>query len=150
MLRAERIAGQVEVDDSGFVTIKRQGARAMLNHELKGDKRIPLRSITAVQFKPAGLTVGYIQFSMAGSVENQAGLLAGGNDENTIQFKSRQQAGFEAIRDRVEAAITSAASGSGPATASPADELRKLADLLRDGVLNQGEFDQQKARLLGG
>jgi hypothetical protein len=96
MLRAEGIAGQVEADDV-FVTIQRKGARAALNHGLKGDKRIPIDSITAVQFKPAGLTAGYIQFSLGGSIENRAGLLAGGNDENTIQFKSRQQASFEAI-----------------------------------------------------
>lgn len=148
MLRAEGIAGQIEVDEA-FLTIKRQGARAMLNHGLKGDKRIPLQNITAVQFKPAGLTAGYIQLSIAGGVESKAGLLASGNDENSMQFKSRQQAAFEAIRDHVESAIRmrpSAAVGSAPASA--ADELRKLAALLQEGLLTQAEFDVQKARLL--
>ncbi len=148
MLSAVGIAGQIEADDT-FVTIKRQGARAKLNHGLKGDKRIPIASISAVQFKPAGLTAGYIQFSLVGGVENRAGLLAGGNDENTVQFKSRQQADFEAIRDHVETTIAGPSAASRTPTVSPADEIRKLSELLRDGLLTQEEFDVQKARLLG-
>jgi hypothetical protein len=30
-----------------------------------------------------------------------------------------------------------------------ADELRKLADLLKDGIISQAEFDTQKKKLLG-
>jgi len=36
-----------------------------------------------------------------------------------------------------------------PATSSFADELRKLDDLRREGVLTEGEFQEQKRRLLG-
>lgn len=146
MLRATGIAGQIEADES-FLTIKRDGMRAKINHGAKGDKRIPISSISAVQFKANRLTTGYIQFSLAGSIENRAGLLAGGNDENTVQFNKRQQPEFEAIRDHVEA-IIAGRSTSGGAAPSAADEIRKLSELLRDGLLTQEEFDAQKARLL--
>lgn len=49
-LEAKGIAGQVSVDDD-WVTIERRGARAALRFGASGTKRIPINSITAVQFK---------------------------------------------------------------------------------------------------
>ncbi len=149
MLSAKGIAGQVEADES-FVTITRNGVRAKINYAEKGDKRIPISRISAVQFKSAGFTDGYIQFTMAGSSENRSGLFAGRNDENTVQFKSKHQDDFDAIREHVEHEIvrlTSPAGSSAPESA--ADEIRKLSQLVAEGLLTDEEFRSQKARLLG-
>jgi hypothetical protein len=98
-LRAVGLNGQVVVDRE-WLTISRKGLRAMLNQGLKGDKRIHLGTVTSVQFKPAGVTSGYIQFTFAGGAENKFGLVQAGSDENTVLFGPSQLAAFEAIRLR--------------------------------------------------
>jgi hypothetical protein len=57
--------------DGAFVSIVRSGflARATIG---KGEKRIPVGHISSVQFKPAGLVRGFIQFSLAGGVERRS------------------------------------------------------------------------------
>jgi hypothetical protein len=149
VVRASGTNGQLEIDDS-FVIITRHGARAVLNHGLKGEKRIPLASVSGIQFKKAGLTAGYLQLTVPGGNESRGGVFAAGNDENTVQFNARQQKDFEVARSHIESAMRAASAPrvtSSPA-ASPADELAKLAALLKDGLLTQDEFDGAKARLL--
>jgi hypothetical protein len=64
---AEGWGGQVWFDGL-VVTIQRKGfvARATVG---KGEKRIPISSIVAVQWKPAGVVNGFIQFTIAGGNE---------------------------------------------------------------------------------
>ena len=148
-LRAEGITGQVELDDE-FITIRRKGFRAFLNQGMKGDKRIPLASVTAVQFKKAGLTDGYLQLSILGGVESRAGWGDSGSDENTVTFSRRQQADFEAIRDRLEGGIVMRArGGAAPPGVDIPDQIRKLAALRDEGLLTADEFEAKKSDLLG-
>jgi hypothetical protein len=155
MTEAIGVGGHITFDGQ-YVTITRKGflARASLG---KGEKRLHVSQISAIQWKPAGAIVnGFIQFTLPGGVErraqfgNQTSSAAG--DENSVVFDRKRQAEFEALRADVEAAIArhhAPAPSGGPAAASLADELGKLA-LLRDrGVLSPQEFEQQKARLLG-
>lgn len=120
----------------------------------KGEKHIPLVSITAVQWKPAGgMISGFIQFGVAGSVEGRSEFgrqtKDAKQDENAVVFNRKQQPVFEQLRDMVNEAITARSEGTQrPAAVSVADELQKLAGLLRSGVLTVPEFEQQKARLL--
>lgn len=95
--------------DGSMLTISRSGALGRLSVG-KGEKRIPVRSITAVQWKPAGpLVNGYIQFSMGGGneVRAQFGRQTKGaaRDENSVVFTRKQQADFEPLRAAVEQAI---------------------------------------------
>jgi Domain of unknown function (DUF4429) len=57
--------------DGQTVTIDRKGfvARTTVG---KGTKSIPVHSITAVQWKPAGMTVGFIQFTLSGGSERRS------------------------------------------------------------------------------
>lgn len=78
----------------------------------KGEKRIPVKSIQAVEWKPASKLVrGFIQFSLGGS---DAGSKVGkrtqdaAKDENSVVFTHKQQADFEALRSAVEKAIVDA------------------------------------------
>lgn len=71
VMEAHGSNGQVRFDGQ-FVTITRRGflARATVG---KGDKRIPLGSITAVQWKPATrLVKGFIHFTVPGGNERRS------------------------------------------------------------------------------
>lgn len=125
----------------------------MLTQGLKGDKRIPIANILAVQFKPANAMVnGYIQFSTAGG-ENSAGMLSGVTDENSVIFTKKHLADFVKLRDHIEHVIATRLKSSG--NSSPvqpvdvADQIGKLADLVSKGLLTNDEFADQKAKLLG-
>lgn len=78
----------------------------------KGEKRIPLKSIQAVEFKPASKLVrGFIQFSLGGSdASSSVGSRTkdAAQDENSVVFKAKQQDEFEALRSAVEQAIAEA------------------------------------------
>ncbi len=148
------VTGRLTVDDH-FVAIDRKGARAKMTHGFtSGVKRIPIDSITAVQFKVPGLANGYIQFTLGGGHEGTRGLIQATKDENTVMFAQGHHREFEAIRQHIEQRITQRyrqahASPQQPAaTRSIAEELRALAYLRDQRVLTEAEFEQQKARLL--
>lgn len=102
-MRAEGVNGQVELD-GGMVSIQRSGmmAKATVGG---GEKRIPVKSIQAVQLKPASkLSRGFIQFSLGGS-DAKGRAKDAAKDENSVLFTGKQQADFEALRSAVEQAI---------------------------------------------
>jgi len=139
--------------DGTFVTIARTGflARATIG---KGEKRIPVGQISAVQFKRAGWAMnGFIQFTVAGGVERRSQFGSQTNsashDENSVIFTRSQQPEFEQLRDAVEAAMVAPAP-SVAAAPDVVDQLRRLAELRDAGVVNSEEFETAKVRLLGG
>jgi hypothetical protein len=151
VIEAKGINGQVKFDGQ-FVTISRSGfmARATVG---KGEKRIPVSSITAVQWKPPSKMVrGFIQFSVLGGNERRSGFgkqtTDAAKDENSVVVGWTQIAEFEPLRAAVEEAIGRGAAPAASA-ASVADELKKLAELREAGVLSDAEFDAPKAKLLG-
>jgi hypothetical protein len=121
-----------------------------------GKKSIPLSSIIAVQWKPAGrATKGFIQFTVPGDTESRS--RSGSQttnavaDENSVVFTRSQAKDFEQLRDAVQVAID--ASHAMPPSeqwgSSVGDELLKLVDLRDAGMLDESEFAAQKAKLLG-
>ena len=95
--------------DGRFVTITRKGfmARATVG---KGEKRIPVKNISAVQLKPASALIrGYIQFTVPGGNENRSRMgkqtIDAAKDENSVVFTPKQQPGFEQLRAQIEEAI---------------------------------------------
>lgn len=96
------------VFDGRFVELRRTGLGRMTVG--KGSKRIPVRSITAVQWKPAGTMVrGFMQLTIAGGNERRSrpgkATVDAAKDENSIVFGKDEQAQFETIRDAIEEAI---------------------------------------------
>jgi hypothetical protein len=140
--------------DGQTVTINRKGfvARTTVG---KGTKSIPVHAITAVQWKPAGMMVGYIQFTLSGGTERRSRFgkqsQDATTDENSVTFTKGRQGDFERVREAVQAAITNrhAAAPAPQQTSSVADELAKLVQLRDAGVLSSDEYEVQKARLLG-
>lgn len=151
MSEAKGVTGTV-IFDGQFVTIARTGlrARAMVG---KGDKRIPVGSITAVQWKPAGMMNGFIEFTVGGGNEGRSRFGSATQDamrnENAVVFHFKQAPAFEAIRGEIEDAIASKSSGTVIQAASAADDLVKFAELHASGVLTDEEFAAKKAQLLG-
>jgi hypothetical protein len=152
-MRAARYGGSVEFDGH-FVTIRRKGLGRLTVG--KGEKRIALASIAAIQLKPAGPVInGFIQFSLPGGQERRSAFgrqtADAVQDENSVVFTRRQQPQFEALRAEIETAIMARSSPqqvSSPAGAL-ADQLAQLAQMRSAGLLSDREFDAAKTRLLG-
>ncbi|MFE4651548.1 DUF4429 domain-containing protein [Streptomyces sp. NPDC056707] len=153
-MEAKGHGGQVDFDGQ-YVTIKRKGflARSVVG---KGEKRLHISNITAVQWKPAGMMVnGFIQFTVPGGNELKSSFgsqtSSAMQDENSVVFTKQQQPKFEILRAAIDTAIVQhrAPQVAQVRLVSVADELAKLGTLLQQGMLTQREFDQQKARLLG-
>lgn len=150
MLEAKGYNGEVMFDGQ-IVAIRRPGLLGRLTVG-KGEKRLPVHTVTAVQLKPAGPMVnGFIQFTIPGGNEVRSGFgsqtIDAGGDENSVIFRPKQQPAFEALRQAVEAAIVARYTRTAPPV-DVADQLTRLAALLDQGVLTMEEFTAQKARLL--
>lgn len=149
MIEAKGVNGQVIVDGA-WLTITRKGL-GRVGHS-RGDRRIPISSITAVQFRPPGaMSNGFVRFTMPGAPEARGGMRNSASDENAVVFTRKHTAEFERVRDAVEQFI---AGQSAPPVASPANgglagQLGKLAELHTAGALSDTEYEAAKARILG-
>lgn len=153
-LSASGYNGQITIDGE-FVVISRKGLMSKMYQGLKGDKRIPISSITSVQLREPKLTDGFIQFGVAGSIDSGGGVLAARGDENSVSFYKKDLADMLAIRDHIEAkiierskpqVITVQAQAAPPA--SKLDQLKQLGELRDSGVLTNEEFEAEKAKLM--
>jgi hypothetical protein len=139
--------------DGGTVTITRH--RSALGVDA-GTRTIPISQITALQWKKAGRWsgAGYIRLLLAGSPEHpyrpgqilQTDVL---KDPNAVPFDRSQQAGFEAVKDAIEAALARGELGVPTDTGGIAQQIVMLADLHLRGVLSDQEFEAAKAKLIG-
>jgi hypothetical protein len=107
-IEAHGYGGGLVTFDGRFIEISKRGVAMLVG--TAGSKRIPLRAITAVQIKPAGLlTNGFIQFTMAGGNERRdrygVATFRAAGDENSVIFTRRQQPVFEALRRAIEDAM---------------------------------------------
>ncbi|MFD9719376.1 DUF4429 domain-containing protein [Streptomyces sp. NPDC059076] len=151
MIEASGRSGQIEFDGQ-YVTITRRGFLARATHG-KGEKRLHVSQISAVQWKPAGVMInGFIQLSIGGADRQAlkgARTVNAAQDENSIVFTKKQQPEFERLRAALDQAIAAQHAPTPTVGAvSVADELSKLGSLMQQGLITQEEFDQQKARLL--
>lgn len=144
---------EVQVDED-FVTIRRIGfdTRILVG---KGEKRIPIHAITAVQWKPPGKRVsGFIEFSLGGGDERRSRFgtqtMDAAKDENSVVFTIHDEPAFQAVREAVEVAIANRHRPADRSLPTPdlLEQLDRLASLRDRGVLNEEEFAAQKARLL--
>jgi hypothetical protein len=151
--RMEGVAGVLEVFEDK-VTITPTGVLGVLTKGLKGTKTIPFFSISAIQFKNAGFTSGYIQFTIPGGNESRGGVFDAAGDENTFMFSNNGMNNqiAEIIKNYIESRIQELRSPKpviSPNSGGIADEIKKLADLKAQGVLSDSEFQAAKAKLLG-
>ncbi|MER5470855.1 DUF4429 domain-containing protein [Streptomyces sp. NPDC002685] len=157
MIEVKGHTGQIQFDGD-YVTITRKGFNARLSVG-KGEKRIHISQIAGVQWKPAGLLVnGFLQLTIPGGNERRSAFgsqtKSAVHDENSVIFTKKQMPEFEKLRAAIDAAIaahhTPQAQAQPASSGSVADELAKLGTLRDQGLLSPEEFEQQKARILGG
>jgi hypothetical protein len=153
MIEARGRNGQIEFDGQ-WVTITRKGflARTTIG---KGEKRLHVSQIAAVQWKPAGLSNGFIQFTVPGGIERRSRFgsqtKTALKDENSVVFTRGRQKKFEEVRSAIELSIA-ASSRPAPSYApqpTATDELAKLGQMYQQGLLSPEEFAAAKARFLG-
>ncbi|NUH35275.1 DUF4429 domain-containing protein [Streptomyces samsunensis] len=153
MLNVVGYGGQIQFDGQ-YVTITRKGFLARATRG-KGEKRLHVSQISAVQWKPAGWAVnGYIQFTIPGSNEVRSRVgrqtVDAAKDENSVVFTKGQQPEFEKLRAAVDQAIAQQHAPQVTAgQVSVAEELAGLAQLRDQGVITEEDFQGAKRRLLG-
>jgi Domain of unknown function (DUF4429)/Short C-terminal domain len=154
MIEVKGRNGQVSFDGQ-CVTITRKGllARSSIG---KGEKRLPINQIAAIQWKPAGWAWnGFIQFTVPGGNEQQSAFgnrtMRATKDENSVMFTKKQMPEFERLRAAIDEAIARqhVRQAAGSSGGSIADELAKLAALREQGVITDADFEAGKAKLLG-
>ena len=113
-----------------------------------------MANIISVSIKPSGWGRGFIEFTTPGSRDSKNTEEASTN-ENALCFKNgSQDAEAKKIKEYVDEQILKIAQTKTGATiiqqtASPAEELKKMKELLDMGVITQEEFDAKKKQLLG-
>lgn len=140
--------------DGKVLRILRKGKLARMTVG-KGEKTIPINSITAVQWKePGGLVNGYIQFTVAGGVESRSKVgrqtVAAAQDENSIVLRKGKSSEMAELRDAVmnEINLRAMPNNGGAQQSGIADEILKLSNLRDTGVITDAEFESQKSKLL--
>ena len=132
---------KVEIEKSGF----------FFNNTAK---TLPMSNIISVSIKPSGWGRGYIEFTTPGSRDSRNTEEAL-NNENALCFKNGgQDAEAKKIKEYVEEQILKLSQNKAGTTvvqqaASPAEELKKMKELLDMGIITQEEFNAKKKQLLG-
>lgn len=141
-------SGTLVITDTGII-IKRNGG--LFSGYPSGQKNIPYSSITAIQFKRADITVGFIQFTLQGGIEAKAGVFEAVTDENTITFGTEERTQeFEKAKQIIEKKmIESKSPQSAVNTSNDLEQLEKLASLKDKGIISQEEFEAKKKQILG-
>lgn len=134
-----------------IVRIERIGWRNALSGASRIERDILISQIVSIQFKKAGLlSNGYIELMLMHYDESHKEDPEHGMDDAIIFFRPGQQKAFEALREMLEARMTSGGSGRVPSPASTdLDQLEKLASLLDKGIITEEEFSRKKKQLLG-
>lgn len=155
LVAVEGANGQIILTDNGVIIAREGLGSKILSGYTKGEKFIPYRSITGVQFKEPGMSWGYIQLTLPGGIESRGGSWDASKDENTVTFQKDKLASFRKIRDIVEErqrrgteSMLQMPTPQASPRSSIAEELTKLATLKRDGAITEEEFVQLKKDLL--
>ena len=136
------------VVENGYIRWTSKGLQNLMVKGLKGEKTIPIKSITAIQVKKPGITTGYIQFAYSGSSESKGGVMDAVKDENTILFGNKKE--YEQALKLKQLIESLQNESSQPTTASSdADELLKFKELLDAGAITEEEYEAKKKQILG-
>lgn len=131
------------------VTISPVGIMGMIRKGLQGSRTIPFFSIWGIEFKRAGFTRGYIQFSLPGNLELKKGRGFQSADDNTFMFTGQNEQAAEIagyLEKRIQEAHKPKGSNIGQGTGI-ADEIKKLAVMRADALISDEEFHKLVGKL---
>lgn len=122
--------GNMIISDAG-VAFSRGAKGFLTSGSIRGEKTIPWESIIAVQYKKAGMSVGYLQLSIRGGSESKAGVLEAAKDENTLTWmRASRNKEFAELRDFIQERI-SGSSGGTKVCPECAEEVKAAAKVCR-------------------
>lgn len=116
------------------------------------EKTFPIRNISSIEVKKPGIMAGYIQFSIAGgavrdsSFQITGGAFAAASDENSVLFSADKE---HKLALEIKEFVERFKDAPAPPVGAVADEIRKLKELLDQGILTADEFSAKKRQLLG-
>lgn len=121
----------------------------MTKGTFKGNKEIPIKNITAIEFKsPGSLTSGFLQFSIHGEMGHKGGGLSVAYDENTVMFQKPEEGNFYKAKELIESLMEELENSQNSNGISHADELKKFAELKDSGVISEEEYEKKKKQIL--
>ena len=121
----------------------------------KGTKKLYYSDLTSVQFKlPGAFFAGYIQFEYPGSDTTNKSPY---ESENAVVFNKRDNVKlmeeiYKFVEKRIAEEKQAKRASAGTVlqqAASPAEEVKKMKELLDMGIITQEEFEAKKKQLLG-
>ena len=119
------------------------------------NKTLPMANIMSVSVTPSTIWArGFIEFTVPGGKDSST-IEQAMRNENALPLNASGQNDLAMeIKSYVEEQIMKNASNKGGTTIvqqanSPAEELKKMKELLDMGIINQEEFDAKKKQLLG-
>ncbi len=155
LMRAEGYTGEVELLESkirikkkgGFLDVVLRGADA--KGQIRGDKDILFKEISAVEFKKATWAApGYIRFMFKGGQETKSRSFKDlKKDGNAVMFRPNQSSAFEKMKEAIDKKM--ALMEEDGTKTSDLDDLEKLAALRDKGIITEEEFNAKKKQLLG-
>ncbi|MCL6684109.1 SHOCT domain-containing protein [Sphingomonas alba] len=141
--RPFKTVGQTIWIDGDSLVIK----YGMLYYGFLGQKRVPVQNIKTVSWKePGALTTGFLEISILGEPPPSPFASPNVQHQNRFIYERKDVEQWRSLKGWIEKQIGGRDTA---APASTADELRKLADLYKEGLLTESEFESQKAKLLG-
>lgn len=135
------------------LTISRSGLIAKMKYGHTGERTIIINQISAVEVKEAKMTMGHIQFILAGTIAKKQPLFSSQKnrvDDNTIMFgKKEKNVEAKEIKEYIENYNSQNHNSTTVIQESDKyDQLSKLKKLLDENVISQEEFDSEKSKLL--
>lgn len=143
VMLVEGVNGQVTLyEDRLEISREDIGALHKLQQGFKGDKELPLSSITSVQLrKPSKVTRGYIQLGQTGYSESDDGLMDATSDENTVLFDTGSLAEFQELREKIRELSKQDVESS---TGSMDDAMQKLRERYANGEISEEEYEKRR------
>lgn len=134
-------------EDKVVITTKISIGSLLSGNVSDGEKTIYYRDAIGVQFKKAGLQIGYLQIETASSQMNNRS--SNFFNENSFTFDTYKVSNDEMqeVAEYVKQRVDQIKNSTGTVF-SFADELKKFKELLDSGIISQEEFDAKKKQLL--
>lgn len=141
-------------DDKVIITTKKGVGSFLTGNFSDGEKTIYYVDCIGVQFKKSGWQLGYLQLETASGIMNNRN--SNFFNENTFTYdaftsnlsndKMEEVAAYVKRQVDLVKKQRNAPSTDG---VSPAEEIKKLKELMDSGIITQEEFDIKKKQLLG-
>lgn len=158
-MKLKGMNGVLTADDEK-ISISRKTLTGFIMQGIKGDRVIYYKDMTSIEFKkPTKLANGYIQFIVNPelAVNQKVGIIGTSTkalqDPNSVALRAFKKSTanecenfYKYVKENLDK--VQATSHKENNSKSVADELIKLNELKKEGILTQEEFDSQKEKLL--